>query len=378
MFALEYAIFNYRKSSPEEFRVESYLDSQRQWMPHEPGPAKDRPGLPYHGVYAQNDTYLEVDNPGWGERWAIFFALLLGAPFGLYVIFIWFGMSIYPLFTGQELTATFELVESDKMFMALGWLIFIGGAGMCAVIYVTMFALGGRTLFFCPLRGRIRFNRKTRKVYVLRPKCCGGNAVFEWDRLRALMEYLGSRNPQRENKHIILTLYHPPWDTNDPEAKGEDLIPVGEGFAIGQEDSLAEYWEYIRIYMEKGPVDDNPPKNMTTPQRKVSRRIPFDATTYCGRMGLRQYRYERKASLFECLFFLLSQITCFWPRFPPEWESDSGLGEPEDNPVQTGAIMTAAVYLRQGKLSRKDEIAMLKIWGTPEALKAAMARKHNH
>ena len=41
---------------------------------------------------------------------------------------------------------------------------------------------------------------------------------------------------------------------------------------------------------------------------------------------------------------MLSQMTCSWPRFPKEWHSDSGLGEPEDRPVQTGAVMTALVY----------------------------------
>jgi len=385
MFMRECMFFNMRKRSIEKFRSACYLDNQRHWLPHEPGPAKEGVSLPYHGVYAQNDIYLEVDNPGWRDRWILFFVIIFITPFALYLILIWIGASIYPMFTGQMIDPVFDVLEYDIMFAVFGWIVLIIGACACAVAYAMIFTMGGKTMFFGPLRGRIRFNRQTRKVYVLRPKSCGGNAVFEWDRLRALMEHPESRDPQRQNKHILLTLYHPPWDANDSETKGEDLIPVGAGFILGEEDSLAGYWEYIRLYMEEGPTNDIPLEEIKPHHRKIPRHIPRRATTYCGKMGFLQYREESihqnewgregKASLLECVFFWLSQLTCYWLRFPPEWKSDSGLGEPEDKPVQTGAIMTAQVYRQQGKLSRDDEIALLKIYGTPEALKAVIDRK---
>ncbi len=76
----------------------------------------------------------------------------------------------------------------------------------------------------------------------------------------------------------------------------------------------------------------------------------------------------------ETTFHMLSQITCSWPRFPKEWNSDSGLGEPEDKPVQTGAVMTALVYRSEGKLSLDDEVELLTHWGTKEALDEAKTR----
>ena len=70
---------------------------------------------------------------------------------------------------------------------------------------------------------------------------------------------------------------------------------------------------------------------------------------------------------------MMSQVTCVWPRFPKEWESDSGLGEPEDRPVQTGAVMTAIVYRAQGRLSPEDNIEFLRHWGTKDALSEAVS-----
>ena len=77
----------------------------------------------------------------------------------------------------------------------------------------------------------------------------------------------------------------------------------------------------------------------------------------------------------ETAYHMLSQITCPWPVFPKEWQSDSGMGEPGDRPVQTGAVMTALVYQAQGKLSKADEIESLQHWGTAETLQEAMSRK---
>ncbi|UDM53393.1 hypothetical protein [Cupriavidus sp. MP-37] len=79
-------------------------------------------------------------------------------------------------------------------------------------------------------------------------------------------------------------------------------------------------------------------------------------------------------SLYLPLYMALVQSTCFWPRFPTAWESDSGMGEPEDRPVQTGAVMTAMVYRAEGRLSLADEVQFMKHWGTEEGLQEALAR----
>ena len=83
--------------------------------------------------------------------------------------------------------------------------------------------MGMRTAFFTYARGRIRFNRKTRKVYVLRPNYCGGNKVFEWERLVSLFRRAPEDHPMAQKINGALVLYHPPFQEDDPQGTGEDL-----------------------------------------------------------------------------------------------------------------------------------------------------------
>lgn len=233
-----------------------------------------------------------------------------------------------------------------------------------------------RTAFFTYARGRIRFNRKTRKFYILRPGYCGGNRVFEWDRLVALFRRAPENHPMARKIQGTLALYHPPFDANDPQGKGEDAIFVGPTLGEGEiaVDRAAVLWEYIRRYMEIGPTVDHIPPNAPEDYKEIPRYLPPVYTTYCGLPSARQYQLEMQPGFGETLCHMISQVTCTWPRFPKEWQSDSGLGEPEDRPVQTGAVMTALVYRAEGRLSQEDEIEFLKHWGTEEALAEAQAR----
>lgn len=74
------------------------------------------------------------------------------------------------------------------------------------------------------------------------------------------------------------------------------------------------------------------------------------------------------------LYRWLVQSTCTWPSFPDEWRSNSGLGEPEFKPVQTGAVMTALVYRAEGKLSKEDSAELMRHWGTADGLEEVLAR----
>ena len=138
--------------------------------------------------------------------------------------------------------------------------------------------------------------------------------------------------------------------------------------------AAASFWEYIRRYMQDGPTVDKIPPNASANYKHVPRFVPADYGTYCGMPSYAQYRLEVRPGFMEATFHMLSQMTCSWPKFPREWGSDSGLGEPEDRPVQTGATMTALVYRAKKKLSAVDEVELLTHWGTPEALAEAKSR----
>ena len=121
--------------------------------------------------------------------------------------------------------------------------------------------------FFTSLRPRYRFNRTTRKVYVVRPKRYGGNVILDWDRVQAHVRWHVSGRMDHEQlsdptarlirqsnlERAGLVLYWPPLDASDPERKGEDILWVGPEFVFGEFP-----WQYIRTFMEEG-MDAVPP-----------------------------------------------------------------------------------------------------------------------
>ena len=240
-----------------------------------------------------------------------------------------------------------------------GWTLFLLLAiGALFLIYLLFVRGGVRTAFFSPIRGRIRFNRVTRKAYVLRPKYCGGNAVFEWDKLIALLKPYPARFERVAAKRgFPLALYHPPFRQDDPLAEGEDVIFVGPISLPGAPEYVAGLWEYIRRFMEEGPSVDYISAGAPPTYSKIPRFLSPAYSTYCGMPSYRQCLLEMGAVFYLPLYRLLVQSTCTWPCFPEEWQSDSGVGEPEAQPVQTGAVMTALVYRAEGKLSKEDAAA---------------------
>lgn len=83
-----------------------------------------------------------------------------------------------------------EVFSADWMVSVL----FGGGlfAFISTFIYLLWPAMGAPT-FFTSLRARYRFNRTTRKVYVLRPKRYGGNVILDWDRVKAHTSWCAPR-----------------------------------------------------------------------------------------------------------------------------------------------------------------------------------------
>ena len=349
-------------------------DSQRRYCPGEAGPAEGV-GIPGRCVFAQNEAYLELCNPGFGDQWRASFGTLFVVLPSLFIILGWYGLTVHPLlfhrFYFWWTTLPYDNQKEDLLIW-FGWiLVFPLSLGCLLLLYISFIELGQRAAFFTYLRGRIRFNRKTRKVYVLRPKFGGGNRVFEWDKLVALMSRIPPDDPRHSKVPGVLILYYGPEHAKSPE--DEDAIFVGNLLPFMREEQTAALWEYIRRYMEIGPTVDEIPPNAPASFKEIPRYLPADYFTFCGKPSAAQYKLEFKPGIMETTYHMLSQMTCSWPRFPAEWQSDSGLGEPEDRPVQTGAVMTALVYRSMGALSPQDEVELLAQYGAPEALAEARA-----
>lgn len=68
MFCAENGYARKNQKNPEGGRKEINLDSQRHWRVDEVSDA-DVVGLPSRSIYAQNNAYLEICNPGWDLQW---------------------------------------------------------------------------------------------------------------------------------------------------------------------------------------------------------------------------------------------------------------------------------------------------------------------
>jgi hypothetical protein len=373
MFIREEGYARLHKSAVTKSRAHINLDGQKQWPTHRSGARGV--SMPNGSAYAQNDAYLELCNPGWNLQWRAGIANLYVILPGLFIVWMWYGFALHPLIFSEIIFfwPTLAYRAGDWPYLVFGWLLLFPLASACAfMIFAWFYYMGMRTCFFTYARGRIRFNRLTRKVYVLRPNYCGGNAVFDWERLVALFD---PQSTNRWDKQAVamLALYHPPFDATDPTSKGEDCLFAGP--AVTGPQGAAHLWEYIRQYMETGPAIDRIPPDAPANFKGIARYLHPDYTTYCGLPSSHQYQQECKPGFMETFFHMSSQMTCSWPRFPKEWQSDSGLGEPEDRPVQTGAVMTALVYRAQGRLSKVDEVELMRRYGTAEALAEAQERR---
>lgn len=371
MFIREEGYARLKRLSTAKARAHINLDGQTHWRTDRS--AARGVSMPAGSVFAQNDAYLEMCNPGWDLQWRAGMGNIYVILPALFVIWSWYGFALHPILFNQMI---FFFVLTDRVssvFLLGGWLLFFPMAlGSAFLIYMWFYKMGMRTCFFTYARGRIRFNRLTRKVYVLRPTYCGGNVVLDWERLVALFD---PQSTDRWDKQSVamLALYHPPLDATDPEAKGEDCLFVGP--AVSGPEGAAHLWEYIRQYMETGPTVDHIPSDAPANYKGIARYLHPDYTTFCGKPDGAQYALEQKPGVMETMFHMMSQVTCSWPHFPKEWESDSGLGEPEDKPVQTGAVMTAMIYRAQGRLSTRDALELMERYGTPEAIAEARGRR---
>jgi hypothetical protein len=373
MFNAENGYARQQRKSAEKGRKELNLNGQREWKVDEPSNAEGI-DIPGRCVFAQNEAYLELCNPGWDVQWRTVLGTLIVLPFASLIIWMWYGFAVHPLLFGH----IFEVVRpaegaaewGDYVF---GWGFFSPLAlGVSFLLYGWFCGMGARTNYFTYARGRVRFNRLTRKVYVLRPGYCGGNKVFDWDRLVALPSRVPEGHPMASEIIGSLALYQAPLL---PDGSDEDAIFVGPSLTLNPAAQALRLWEYIRLYMQEGPTTDHIPANVTSQYRQIPRYVPLAYFTFCGLPSMGQYEFEHGPGLTRVLLHTLSQMTCTWARFPREWNSDSGLGEPEHLPVQTGAAMTAFVYRARGCLSRDEEIELLKHYGTAEAVAEAQARR---
>ena len=280
-----------------------------------------------------NQHFIEMNNGGEELRSLMFMVLMMAG-----------------LMVGLPLYGTFLLVFSYGGARNSDWL--TGAASMVLMLLVVLVGLyfAWRTIFsaifFTALCPRYRFNRTTGKVYVLRPKQFGGNAVLDWSRVRAHVQWTPpkswmpeelAQNPQaREERRLSafrgegsLVLYWPPFDASDAERKGEDILWVGP---TGSGEPL---WQYIRTFMEQGMQAVPQPgpgnwlrKGFSDSAEHLEENVMHgshqrDAIEGKGMTGMTALNYAANAPWAP--LHSLAERLCYWPKFPDEWNSDCGL-----------------------------------------------------
>ncbi|AZN35565.1 DUF6708 domain-containing protein [Iodobacter ciconiae] len=196
-----------------------------------------------HAIYAKTGSYIDVCTYNDDKRGLItplIFCFLYG-------IIPWW-LSVFEYTSSILLTG----LQPDGALID-GEAIAVIGIDLLALPFLTYIFF--RYLFkfwrleaFTMRRLIVRFNRKTRQVYFLRPSFLGGTVIYDW-------ADIGATVPKDMENHEgiggMLMLYFQTADTQNPHSNiGLDAAFVGNPCRdFGQ---LLSFWEYIRRFMEDG------------------------------------------------------------------------------------------------------------------------------
>ncbi|OQS30852.1 DUF6708 domain-containing protein [Chromobacterium haemolyticum] len=194
-------------------------------------------------VYRKTDGYLDVctyNDDKRGLLTLIFGALLYGVvPWGVFVIFATYMMAS----TGLQVSG--DSIDVEAILVAGFSYFFL--AGVAYVFWRFLFAMWHLEAFTMR-RLVVRFNRQTRKVYLLRPGFLGGVKAYDWEMIDV---GLPKNMPNHQGIGGMLVLAARAESTDNPHS------PLGvDGAFLGlpsrDYQHLLSFWEYIRRFMEDG------------------------------------------------------------------------------------------------------------------------------
>ncbi|WP_232823868.1 DUF6708 domain-containing protein [Salinicola sp. CPA57] len=200
-------------------------------------------------IYRMNDTYMDVRTffDEWRGGVTIGLSPLL---LGLLSFPFLFLIPLLDVFFYGVWPATGDVATNESYVAAVGmWVIwFVMVAAFVYLFWIfRMECLVQRHIV-------VRFNRKTRKIYINRPNFAGGNQVYDWDDVVASVDP-DDQVVTKQRKREILMLFFFKQRTG---AEYHDVVFLGAPLRSDHE--LYALWEYIRRYMEEGPGSIPAPK----------------------------------------------------------------------------------------------------------------------
>ncbi len=320
MYLFEWGIQWSKKQMSHEESIEAVKNQQRK-----PGQAElnapegieesvSKSICDNYSLYCYDNTCIDVRTPSDEKRGVI--TIFLGV---LGSMLLWGALASIWLAISDLL---------DPMKVSLDWEFYIFGLILAPLTGVLALYLFYRYVFhyfrleaFTARRLIIRFNRITRKVYLLRPKHLGGIRILEWDKTQPIIDK-NMTELEGTGGFVILA-----WDKGDGvDLQGNPIDDIEMAF-VGKPtrnaSELLAFWEYIRRYMEDGPAAAPPPK-------KLISKFPWPWNSFKAAWGL-DTRFLQHSGLWVFVLInvlllpvvlihgtghWLSLLLCYEPRFP--------------------------------------------------------------
>ncbi|MDH0093681.1 hypothetical protein N7373_19705 [Achromobacter mucicolens] len=271
-------------------------------------------------LYAHTEEFIDVRTPNDEKRGVI--TIFLSCIFGiiLYAAFDAGAVAFRKILAGYGNRGN-ALAGTDYFFLItlpLACFVFAALYIKCTFGFFRLESLTARRII-------IRFNRLTRKVYLLRPKHLGGVRIMDWDKAEVVIDKNMSE-VEGTGGFVILA-----WDKGDGvdlEGTATDNIEVTfVGKPTRNASELLAFWEYIRRYMENGP------DTVPAPKKLVSK-VPWPWLSFKAAWGL-DTQFLRHSALWVFVVANLlmlpailihaaghwiSLLLCYEPRFPRDIE----------------------------------------------------------
>jgi len=305
------------KESLEAFRKQRLMPGQSELnAPVNVGESVSKYTYDNESIYKYTDRYIDLRTPHDEKRGLI---TIFGGGIGVILIYMFVGllMIAYDFSTKGHARNGEAVGAYDFAMLGLAALIPVAASYFYfkyCFRYLRLEALTARRLI-------VRFNRVTRKVYLLRPKHLGGIQILDWDKTQIILD---KNMSELEGTGGFLILGWDKGDGVDLEGKPVDdmeLTFVGKRTRNASE--LLAFWEYIRRYMEEGPDAAPAPKNLINkfPWPWLSLKVAWRLDT--------QFLRDSTLWIFVALNILmlpailihatghwLSLLLCYEPKFP--------------------------------------------------------------
>lgn len=272
-------------------------------------------------IYTYNKAFLDVRTPNDEKRGPI--TAIAGSATALLVWIFLFTTYFTVRDAHEAMTEPDVSLPWDYYVFSILSFVVLGGALYVLKKYIIHML---RLEMFTARRLIIRFNRITRKVYLLRPNYLGGLRIMDWDKTQPIIE---KKMTQSEGMGGFVVLCWDKGDGTDLAGNSTDDIEltfVGKPTRNARE--LLAFWEYIRRYMEDGPEAAPPPK-------KLISKFPWPWLSFKAAWGLDTSFLRHSALwvfvLLNCMLLpailihavghWVSLLLCYEPRFPKAIEN---------------------------------------------------------